>query len=217
MTRKPMAVGKKQRLQNGAVVDQSKVLGHLRDLGHDLEKGASAWIVPRFVGLSAMGTLFTVVVPAVVSGNLHAIVDTSASLFWARWLLPTVLSVPTVLGMYRRSRKRVDQGVGPLTAEIQRKWDRMTGKGWVRRTLGLGAGLTAGVGGTVGLLMSTLFPLAELPGGSRVLGFIGFVGMTAVWAFPMAFGIRAISMRNHRPFLRLGQEMAHLAEQETGL
>jgi hypothetical protein len=197
----PIHRDEKPRLQRGALVDESKVQGHLREMRHELEKGAVSWLTSRFLRFSIGGTTFTVVLPAIVFGDLNAIVDSSTPLFWVRWLLPTVLSVPAVFAMYRGSRKRIEQGVAPLSAEIQREWDRQTSRGWLRRTLINGALLTAAAGGTVGLMMSTLSPLSELPGESRVLAFLGFLGLTALWTFPMAFGIRAIVMKKHRPFL----------------
>jgi hypothetical protein len=189
---------------SGAVVDETKVQAHLRDLGHDLEKGASAWIVPKFLGISLTSTIFTVVVPAFLSGDLGGIVDRSTPLFWARWLLPTILGAPSVVAMYFRNRRRVARGAAPLAERIQREWNRMTGRGWVGRTLAVGAGMAVFIGGSVGLLLSTQFPLSDLPGGSRWLAFFGFLGMTALWTFPAAFGIRALSMKNHRLFLREG-------------
>lgn len=184
-------------------VDRSKVEAHLRELKHDLEEGAVGWMLPRFLRLSLLGTVVTVVFPALASGNLGDILNPSTVSFWIRWFLPTVLAAPSVWGHYLWTRKRVERGAESLALEIRNQWLKWTGKGWIRRTLVTGAGMTAAVGGSVGLLISTLFPLSELPGGSRVTGFLGFVAVTALWTFPMAFGIRWISLRSNRPFLRI--------------
>jgi len=202
MTHSATAVRQESRRWLGPVVDESKVQAHLRELRRELEKGAWSWILPRFLKVSIGGTLF-LAGWSFLSGDLAAFTDTSSPLFFVRWLLPTLLGIPTVLGMYRRVRKRVDRGVGPIAEEIMREWERWSGKGWVRRTLATGAGITAAVGGGVGLLMSTLFPASELPGGSRILMFIAFVGLTSLWAVPAAFGVRALALRNQKPFLRL--------------
>ena len=77
-------------------------------------------------------------------------------------------------------------------------WRRWTGMGWMRRTLTIGAAITAGVGLPVGLLMALTFPSAELFAGSRPLTLLTFVGLTAVWAVPMAFGIRWFALRDYR-------------------
>jgi hypothetical protein len=65
-----------------------------------------------------------------------------------------------------------------------------------------GRKLTLGVGMPVGLLAAFLAPANALPSGGRLVVLPMFVGMTALWAIPMGFVIRWLTVRSLRRVMR---------------
>lgn len=183
-------------------VDRSRVERHLRELEVELDEGAAAWVVPRAIQFTLIGTIGTVMVPAIVLGDVQSLVDPSAPLFWARWLAPAVLSVPATIRRYFQQRRRVKRGAEPLAAEMSHEWSLLSREGWVRRTALAGVAIGVVVGVPVGLLLARFFPLGDGVWSQTVLGTLAFTAASAIWAVPMAFGIRAISLKSLRPFVR---------------
>jgi hypothetical protein len=175
-----------------------RVAAHVHEVAMSLEQGAAGWLVPRFLGATVFGIAFTVFVPALLAGDLMQVLDPSQPLYWTRLLGPSVLAAPVTWWEYRRAKRMVRAGVEARVREIERELAGLTGPGWVGRTLRMGALGAAAVGVPVGLLMAGFFPTSELPGGSRALALLTFVGMTALWTFPAAFGIRWLSLKSHR-------------------
>lgn len=175
-----------------------RVAAHVRQVAMSLEQGAAGWLVPRMLTATVVGIAVTVFVPALLAGDLMQVLDSSQPLYWARLLFPSVLAAPFTWWQYRKAKRMVRAGVGARVREIERELARLTGPGWVGRALRMGALGAAAVGVPVGLLLAGFFPTSALPGGSRALALLTFVGMTALWTFPAAFGIRWLSLKSHR-------------------
>jgi len=99
---------------------------------------------------------------------------------------------------YGGTRDTLTVGLSEHQRLLVADWKRWAGIGWLARTIGMGGLITAGVGLPIGLLQALTAPVADLPSGSRVLMFLLFIGLTALWAFPMAFGIRWYVLRDYR-------------------
>ncbi len=78
--------------------------------------------------------------------------------------------------------------------EIANDLHALGGPGWARRSLLVGLGLGAGVGIPIGVLMMALWRPEDLPGANRWLTIPAFVGMTMMWAIPMAFLLRWVTL-----------------------
>ena len=178
-----------------------RVDAYLRRTSQALEHGPIRWLAPRFVTASALGIGASLILPVLSSGDPSGLFDPSQTMYWARLLGPVVLAgVFTSLG-YRRARRAVRNGPAYVIEKIKRDLAKITGPGWVRRTFRMGALMAVGVGVPVGLLVSLGLPLADMPNGSRPLGFLGFMAMTALWTLPAAFGIRWLQLKAHQRFL----------------
>jgi hypothetical protein len=76
------------------------------------------------------------------------------------------------------------------------------GPDWLRQTLNTGMIITAVVGLAVGAVVTVTAPAKEVPSAGRLVILPLFIGMTALWAFPMAFFIRWLSIRSIRRVMR---------------
>lgn len=99
---------------------------------------------------------------------------------------------------YRGTRDTLSVGLNEHQNLLTVDWSRWAGNGWLRRTFGMGAMITAAIGLPIGALQAVTLPITDLPSGSRSLMVFIFVGLTALWAFPMAFGIRWLVLREYR-------------------
>lgn len=190
------------QVADAGVVDRGRVRRHLRELEAELDEGAAAWIVPRAIRFTLIGLIGTVMVPAIVLGDLQSLVDPSAPLFWARWLAPAVLSVPATVKRYIQNRRKVKRGAEALAVEMSDEWSLLTREGWIGRTIQVGAAMGVGVGLPVGLILSTQLPLGDGVWSRPVLGALAFAAASAIWAVPIAFGLRAIVLKSLRSFVR---------------
>jgi hypothetical protein len=189
------------RSQKVAVPDEGSVAAFLRETREDLESGFPAWFMPRFLKISGITTAAVVVAPVLTSGELGPILDPTTWNFWFRWVGPSLLTVPTLLLEYRRAQRRVKGGAKAISEEIRKKWEEMTGEGWLKRVARSGARMAGWVGVPIGLVLAAAFPVPEATIWTRIGMLLGFIGLTALWTFPMALGIRWVSMRHHRQFL----------------
>jgi hypothetical protein len=173
-----------------------KLEEHHRELRADLEEGAAGWIARRFLSTSAFGLGFTLVLP-VLWGEGWSAFDTSSRLFWIRAAGPFVAAALVTPWMYVTARRGSRRSFDEVVAQVEADRAALTGPGWVRRTVRQGLWLAAGIGVPVGALMAFGFPAHELPGGSRLLAWGGFVLATAAWTLPVSFLFRWIALKSH--------------------
>ncbi len=102
------------------------------------------------------------------------------------------------VGMLVIGRRQARKDVALLAESVVKEWAVLTGPRWGDWVIRMGLTITAGVGLPVGLLMAATFPPTELIQGSRVMMVVGFLGLTALWAFPAALWIRWLTVRGYR-------------------
>lgn len=90
--------------------------------------------------------------------------------------------------------------------EIAHDLRALGGPGWARRSLLVGLGLSAGVGIPVGVLMMALWRPEDLPGANRWLTIPAFVGMTMMWAIPMTFLLRWMTLLSLKRLVKVTGE-----------
>lgn len=89
---------------------------------------------------------------------------------------------------------------------VAREVQSLAGPGWARRSLLWGLLLGVGIGTPIGVLVAFTAPAAALPAGHRWLGALLFLGMTLIWAIPMAFLLRWWTLITYRRFVKQVKE-----------
>ncbi len=85
---------------------------------------------------------------------------------------------------------------------VTREVRSLAGPGWAWRSLKWGALLGLAIGIPVAALLAFVAPARALPAGSRLLGAALFLGLTLLWAIPMAFLLRWWSLVTYRRLLK---------------
>ena len=88
-----------------------------------------------------------------------------------------------------------------LSARVAREMQVLTGSGWLLRMVLAGLALAAGVAIPVGIVALLGFPIG-VPGSSRAMGALEFIGATLVWAIAMAFVVRYAALYVYRKMVR---------------
>lgn len=167
-----------------------------RGLQESMGAGPVGWILPRFLSASAVGIGVTLVLPGLLGGGL-GVVDPASPAFWVKLLGPFVVAGAVTSVVYRAARKQSRLSVDEVVDRVDTDHARFTGPGWMGRTLRQGLRMAAGVGIPVGALLALGSPIHELPAGSRLLAFGGFILATAAWTIPGAFVLRWVTLKSH--------------------
>jgi hypothetical protein len=177
----------------------------LEEFRQTLRRNSSGRTLARhFVRQLGIGCVLFFVVLPILGGRLPARDDFTGQGAVIRVTVVLVVALLSTGISHRRLRGTLRTEITEHQRLLQQKWDRCTGPRWRFRVLRWGLLMTAGVGLPVGLLMSFIMPTVDLPGGSRVLMLVSFLGMTALWAIPMAFGIRWGVVRRYRALMGPG-------------
>jgi hypothetical protein len=136
--------------------------------------------------------LYLIVLPLILGDR--EIYHLSSPTLWI-WLTATVLTTAGGIAhsdwLYRKTIRNVAHGMRAVQKDI----DRLTGEGWVRRTLLMGVYMGLGVGVPIGILMALFLPSDYGSALERWIGAAVFVALTLAWTIPMAFLIRWASIR----------------------
>lgn len=180
------------------VVDRAAVAAEIARRQAIRERGHFAW----FTRVLFINMLVLYAVILLVSPENRAF-DTMPT-----WRLVMVVALPFAAALVAswistRAVFRPD-AVDPeqLVDRVQREVQSLAGPGWAWRSLRLGLVIGFGVGIPVAALLALAAPLTNLPAGSRWLGGALFLGLTLLWAIPMAFLLRWWSLAMYRRLLR---------------
>jgi hypothetical protein len=88
-----------------------------------------------------------------------------------------------------------------FSARVAREMQLLTGRGWLLRMVLAGLMLAAGVAIPVAIVALLGFPIV-VPGSSRAMGAVEFIGATLVWAIAMAFVVRYAALYVYRKLVR---------------
>jgi hypothetical protein len=185
---------------NPAVLPQIDVqlLEQFRERIRERSKHPFRLIATAFLRQGIVAFLLWFVLLPLVNGDRPFGSDFSNRKVLFLGLAVLVMATTSAFLAYRSTRDTLRLDPRVHQELLMADWTRWAGTGWLKRTVGMGAILTSGVGVPIGLLMAVTLSPAELPGGSRSLMALSFLGLTALWAFPMAFFIRWYVGRDYR-------------------
>jgi hypothetical protein len=128
---------------------------------------------------------------------------------WASLWLPLILAAVIVIASAVSQFGRAARDTSRIARRIERDWRLLTEGRWVTRTILLGVLMGCCVGFPIGTLLAfDARPGELLEAGGRFGIVLSFVAMTLVWTVPAAFWIRFMALREYRPLLRSGQQVA---------
>ncbi len=143
------------------------------------------------------------VIPAAMDGELGRAFTLSGRGLLRNLVIPllmgVILSVSQAWFLLRGAAAEPEV----IAQRIEREWSRLTGAGWIGRTLLQGVWLGLGIGLSVGTFVAFgPVDVPDLP--EQPLVAIGsFTGLTLLWTLPMAFLLRWMVRRQ---YARLGSE-----------
>jgi len=97
--------------------------------------------------------------------------------------------------------RMVPRSDAAFVRKVEKEWQQMTGRGWLRRVVAMAVLMGVGIGTPVGFLLAYSAPGAEPSGASMFLSVLAFVGLTLLWTLPASFGIRWMSIRQFRKYV----------------
>ncbi|MFI5245393.1 MAG: hypothetical protein ACHQQR_09235 [Gemmatimonadales bacterium] len=142
------------------------------------------------------------ILPALADGHLPVQGDFAGRRALFRLLISVIGALCFGAYLHYAIGRRISADAPTRAARALADWRRFTGPRWWSAALRMGAMLTLGVGVPVGLLAAFLAPTNVLPQGGRLVVLPMFVGMTALWAVPMGFVIRWMTVRSLRGVMR---------------
>jgi hypothetical protein len=142
------------------------------------------------------------IIPALADGRLPAQGDFAGRRALIRLIVSLIAAVCMSASMYFAVNRSISADAATRAARALADWRRLNGPRWWTAALRMSFMITLGVGVPVGLLAAFLAPSSELPSGGRLMVLPMFVGMTALWAFPMGFAIRWMTVRSLRRVMR---------------
>jgi hypothetical protein len=160
------------------------------------------WLASQFLRSWLLMLTVVFVIPALANGHLPAQGDFAGRRALIRLVISLIAAVCMSAYMYFALGRRISADTPTRATRALADWRTYNGPQWWTAALRMGAMLTLGVGVPVGLLAAFLAPANELPSGGRLVVLPMFVGMTALWAVPMGFAIRWMTVRSLRRVMR---------------
>lgn len=126
---------------------------------------------------------------------------------WLPLILAAIILVASAVGQFRRAARDTSR----IARRIERDWRLLTEGRWVTRTILLGVLMGCCVGFPIGTLLAfDARPDELLKAGGRFGIVLSFIAMTLIWTVPAAFWIRFMALREYRPLLRSGHQVARI-------
>lgn len=162
----------------------------------------------RGLAASVLGPLvaylvFIFLVLPLLDGRLPASSDLSGRRLVVGLIGAGLLALLSGAVAFRMRRDTLRMSLADHRRALEQDWAKWVGPHWRRRVFRAGFLMTLGVGIPIGLLLALTSAPSELPAGSQPLMLLLFVGLTALWAFPFALGLRWQVLRGYRD---LGRE-----------
>ena len=161
------------------------------------------WICVSVLKAAVIFYVAVSVFPAAVDGELGRAFTLSGRGLLRNLVIPLLAGVALTISqawfLYRGAAAEPEV----IARRIEREWTRLTGTGWIPRTLLRGVGMGLGIGLSVGTFM--VFGPVEVPDlpEQPLVAILSFTGLTLLWTLPMAFLIRWMVLRSYG---RLGRE-----------
>jgi hypothetical protein len=170
------------------------------DLGRGMDNLA-LWTARWFAEglLLALGLFF--VVPAAIDARIPTMADLTSRSGLFLLVMSGVMAGGGTMFRYRNIRRLTTGSSATLEEQANKLWLYLVGPGWLMRTARTGLMISLGVGIPIGLLLAFALPESELQAPNRALTVLAFTGMTAAWAFPMAFVLRWFAIRSQRKLM----------------
>jgi hypothetical protein len=175
-----------------------RALEEFRDKLFRRGQSLGRWLTLRFCQSLLIALVFVFFIIPLIAGRLPGRADVTGAALVVRLTGALVLALFSTGMAYRQVRDTLRLSLVEHRKLLEREFGKWVGPGLLWRTLAAGLLLTAGVGVPVGVLVALTSPAPELPAGSRPLMLLFFVGFTALWALPFAFGLRWLVLWQYR-------------------
>ncbi len=189
----------------GRVLIDEAQLEECRNTLWQRSRARGRWLTLLFLRQLLIGLLLFFLILPLVAGHLPARADVTGRNLVVRLMGALVLALFSTGIAYRQVGQTLQLSVLEHRKRLEQDWAKWGGPQWLRHTLRTGLLVTLGVGIPIGLLVAATSPLSDLPAGSRPLTLPYFLGLTALWAFPFAFGLRWLTLWQYRRWGVLGE------------
>lgn len=157
---------------------------------------AKQWVT----GFGITAFLFLFVLP-LINGDLKRMYDPGQMDLWY-WIAGCVFMTAAQIGLADWQQRRATPDLEKAADAFHKNYEKYSGPGWAKRTVLTGVWMGLGVGIPIALLAVFLLPPDFGVGRERWEGAAVFLALTFGWTIPMAFVIRALSMRAMRKYSR---------------